>query len=73
VVDPHRHVAVRAETIFGDHLSVARQDLKANLHRKRQRPHVQFSPHQQSKSAVESAYDDYLKSISTFSSSDSKE
>lgn len=73
MVDPHRHVAVRAETIFGDHLSVARLDQQANLHRKRQRPHAQFSPHQQSTSAVESAYEDYLKSITTFSSSDSKE
>ena len=48
VVDPHKHVAVRAETAFGDRLNIAVLDPKANLNRKRQRPHAEFSPKQPS-------------------------
>lgn len=68
IVDPHAHAVVRAETIFGDHLAVTKLDRRANRHRKRQRPHDAFTPKQQSKSAVESAYEDYLQSIAGFTS-----
>jgi len=73
VVDPHRHVAVRAETAFGDRLNIAVLDPKANLNRKRQRPHAEFSPKQPSSSAVEASYDDYVKNLSLFSSTNTKE
>lgn len=66
IVDPHAHKVVRAETIFGDHLIIAPLDRKANANRKRQRPHDAFTTHLQEKSAVEMAYDDYLKNITNF-------
>jgi transposase InsO family protein len=66
IVDPHAHKVIRAETVFGDHLIITLLDRRANTHRKRQRPHEAFSAHQQKKSAVESAYEDYLKNITGF-------
>lgn len=66
IVDPHAHQVVRAETVFGDHLIIAKLDRQANRNRKRQRPHDAFTVHRQTKSAVETAYEDYLKNIMNF-------
>ncbi len=66
IVASHAHKVVRAETVFGDHLSVTQLDKRANAHRKRQRPHDAFTTHQQTKSAVEIAYEDYLQNITGF-------
>lgn len=66
IVDPHAHKVVRAETVFGDHLIITPLDRQANTNRKRQRPHDAFTVHQQKKSAVETAYEDYLKNITNF-------
>lgn len=66
IVDPHAHKVVRAETVFGDHLIITPLDRKANINRKRQRPHDAFTVHQQTQSAVETAYEDYLKNITNF-------
>lgn len=66
IVDPHAHKVVRAETVFGDHLIITQLDRQANTNRKRQRPHNAFTVHQQKKSAVETAYEDYLKNITNF-------
>jgi putative transposase len=68
IVDPAAKTVVRAETVFGDHLIVSKLDRQANTHRKRQRPHRAFTPKQPSKSAVESAYEDYVKNITGFTS-----
>lgn len=66
IVDPHAHKVVRAETVFGDHISITPLDRQANARRKRQRPHDAFTTHQQTKSAVEIAYEDYLQNITGF-------
>ena len=64
VIDPHTQTVVRAETAFGDNLgAVAVLDRQANLNRKRQRPHAQPAPLPQSKLAVESTYQDYIKKL----------
>jgi len=68
IVDPHIHEVVRAETAFGDHLIITPLDRRANGRRKRQRPHDALTTHLQTKSAVESAYEDYLKNITSFKS-----
>lgn len=73
IVDPHAHIVVHAETVFGDHLIITKLDRHANMHRKRQRPHDAFTPHPRSKSAVESVYEDYLQSITGFSSTNTQE
>jgi putative transposase len=66
LVDPHTQTVVRAETVFGDCLSITPLDRQANTRRKRQRPHEAFSVHQQTQSAVETAYEDYLQNILGF-------
>lgn len=66
IINPHAHKVVRAETVFGDHLTITPLDRKANASRKRQRPHDAFTTHQQTKSAVEIAYADYLQNITGF-------
>ena len=66
ITDPHAHIVVRAETVFGDHLAVTPLDRRANRHRTRQRPHDAFTMHQKTKSAVETVYEDYLKNITGF-------
>lgn len=67
LIDPHAHKVVRAETVFGDHLSVAALNKQNNLHRARQRPHASFAPKQKTKSAVESTYENYLRNIAILS------
>ncbi len=69
IVDPHVQKVVRAETLHGDNLSIAPLDRKANAYRKRQRPHDAFTLQQQTKSAVEIAYEDYLQNITGFTTS----
>jgi putative transposase len=69
IVDPHAHNVVRAETVFGDHLTITQQDRQDNARRKRQRPHDALTTHQQTKSAVEIAYEDYLQNITGFTTS----
>ncbi len=66
LIDPHAQTVVRAETVFGDCLSITPLDRQANTRRKRQRPHEAFSVHQQTQSAVETAYEDYLQNITGF-------
>lgn len=66
IVDPHAHKVVRAETVFGDNLLIAPLERLANTHRKRQRPHSAFTTRTQTKSAVETAYEDYLQTITGF-------
>lgn len=65
VFDPHSMKPVRIESLDGKDLgSAVLLDLKANLHRKRQRPHAALSdPVQQKKYAVDSAHEQYIKSI----------
>jgi len=69
IVDPHVRKVVRAETVFGDNLAITPLDRQANAHRKRQRRHDAFTTHQQTKSAVEIAYEDYLQNITGFTTS----
>ena len=61
VVDPHTQTAVRIESVAGDNLGpVTPQDVHANLHRKRQRPHDAPAPAvKQNQNAVELAYQEY--------------
>ncbi len=67
LVDPHQHKVVRAETVFGDNLTIALHDKQTNLHRARQRPHASFSQEQKKQSAVESTYEDYLSQMAHLS------
>jgi putative transposase len=61
VVEPHTKTAIKIESEFGDDLgAVTLLDLKANLHRKRQRPHsAPARSVKQGENAVDLAYQEY--------------
>jgi putative transposase len=64
VVDPHAQTVIRAESAFGDNLGpLAVLNRRANSNRTRQRPHAPPTQLPQSKYAVESTYQDYIKKL----------
>lgn len=65
VFDPHTEKPVRIESMTGEDLGPATLlDLKANITRKRQRPHAaSAAPIKQNQYAVELTHEEYVKSI----------
>lgn len=65
VFAPNTGKPIRIESIAGEDLGpTVLLDLKANLHRRRQRPHISpATPIKQNQYAVELTYEEYIKSI----------
>lgn len=65
VFKPHNKLALRIESAFGDNLGPAvLLNLNANCDRLRQRPHSAIATLKQTIHAVDSVYEDYVKSVS---------